>query len=168
MMHDREKSHSAIVAAKPTNKADATSVADAAEPVEPRAGTKGNASEQSTHRTQGRERVTQALDRVRQAARQRKDERFTALLHHLSVDLLRKAFFALKRDAAPGVDGLTWQTYEADLDRNLTDLHDGSIGERTGHCHHAGRTYRRPMGNSARWRSRRSRTRSSRERPLPC
>src|SRR5689334_8989346 len=69
MMHDREKSHSAIVAAKPTNKADATSVADAAEPVEPRAGTKRNASEQSTHRTQRWVRVTQALDRVRQAAR---------------------------------------------------------------------------------------------------
>ena len=119
MMHDREKSDSAIVAAKPTNKAGQP----AAEPVEPRAGTKRNASEQSTHRTQGRERVSQALDRVRQAARQRKKEKFTALLHHLSVDLLREAFFALKRDAAPGVDGLTWQTYEADLDRNLTDLH---------------------------------------------
>src|SRR5215510_4123243 len=123
MMHDREKSHSAIVTAKPTNKADATSVADAAEPVEPRAGTKRNAEEQSTHRTQGRERVTQALDRVRQAARQGKEEKFTALFHHLSVDLLREAFFALKRDAAPGVDGLTWETYEADLERNLTDLH---------------------------------------------
>jgi hypothetical protein len=123
MMHDREKSHSAIVAAKPTNKADATSVADAAEPVEPRAGTKRNASEQSTHRTQGRERVTQALDRVRQAARQRREEKFTALFHHLSVDLFREAFFALKRDAAPGVDGLAWETYEADLDLKLTDLH---------------------------------------------
>src|SRR5262249_62395535 len=110
MMHDREKSHSAIVAAKPTNKAGSVS---AAEPVEPRAGTKRNAGEQSTHRTQGRERVTQALDRVRQAARQRKDEKFTALYHHLSVDLFREAFFALKRDAAPGVDGLTWETYEA-------------------------------------------------------
>ncbi|HEX4969199.1 MAG TPA: group II intron reverse transcriptase/maturase [Nitrospiraceae bacterium] len=123
MMHDREKSHSAIVAAKPTNKADATSVADAAEPVEPRAGTKRNASEQSTHRTQGRERVTQALDRVRQAASQRREEKFTALFHHLSVDLFREAFFALKRDAAPGVDGLAWETYEADLDLKLTDLH---------------------------------------------
>src|SRR5215471_721630 len=123
MMHDREKSHSAIVAAKPTNKADATSVADAAEPVEPRAGTKRNAEEQSTHRTQGWVRVTQALDRVRQAARLRKGEKFTALFHHLSVDLFREAFFALKRDAAPGVDGLTWETYEADLERNLTDLH---------------------------------------------
>src|SRR6266487_4053951 len=114
MMHGREKSDSAIVAGKPTNKA----VPTAAEPVEPRAGAKGNVSQQSTHRTQGRERVTQALERVRQTARQRKRERFTALLHHISIDLLREAFFALKRKAAPGVDGLTWQTYEADLDRN--------------------------------------------------
>jgi RNA-directed DNA polymerase len=118
MMHDREKSHSAIVAAKPTNKAGAP----AAEPAEPRAGTKRNVGEQSTHRTQGWVRVTQALDRVRQAARLRKEEKFTALFHHLSVDLFREAFFALKRDAAPGVDGLTWRTYEADLERNLTDL----------------------------------------------
>jgi hypothetical protein len=64
MMHGREKSDSAIVAGKPTNKA----VPTAAEPVEPRAGAKGNASQQSTHRTQGRERVSQALERVRQAA----------------------------------------------------------------------------------------------------
>ena len=119
MMHDREKSDSAIVAAKPTNKAGAT----AAESVEPRAGTERNAEEQSTHRTLGRERVSQALQRVRQAARQRKKEKFTALLHHLSIDLLREAFLALKRDAAPGVDDLTWPTYSADLERNLTDLH---------------------------------------------
>jgi len=119
MMHEHEKSDPEIVAGKPTNKAGAP----AAEPVEPRSGTKGNAGEQSTHRTQGRERVAQALDRVRQAARQRKKEKFTALLHHINIDLLRMAFFALKRDAAPGMDGLTWQTYEADLDRNLTDLH---------------------------------------------
>src|SRR5262249_45092832 len=58
------------------------------------------------------------------AWRQRKKERFTALLHHISIDCLRMAFFALKRDAASGVDGLTWPTYEADLDRNLTDLHE--------------------------------------------
>ena len=120
MMHDREKSDPAIVAAKPTNKAGQP----AAEPVEPRAGAKGNVSQQSTHRTQGRERVSQALERVRQAARQGKKEKFTALLHHVSVDILGMAFLALKRDAAPGVDGLTWRTYEADLDRNLTDLHE--------------------------------------------
>lgn len=122
MMHDREKSDSAIVAMKPTNKARAGTAA-AAEPVEPRVGTKGNAEQQSTHRTLGRERVSHALDRVRKAARQRKKEKFTALLHHLNVDLLREAFFALKRDAAPGVDDLTWRTYATDLDRNLTDLH---------------------------------------------
>src|SRR5436190_3860904 len=122
-MHEREKSDPAIGAGKPTNKAEATPVADAAEPVEQRAGIKGNVSEQSTHRTQGRERVSQALDRVRKAARLRRKEKFTALLHHINVDLLREAFFALKRDAAPGVDGMTWRTYEADLDRNLTDLH---------------------------------------------
>src|SRR6202140_419678 len=119
MMHDREKSDSAIVAAKPTNKA----VPTAAEPVEPRAGAKGNASQQSRHRTQGRGRVSQALERVWQAA-QRKKEKFTALLHHISIDSLRMAFFAVKRDAASGVDGLTWPTYEADLERNLTDLHE--------------------------------------------
>jgi RNA-directed DNA polymerase len=121
-MHEREKSDPAIGAGKPTNKAEATSVADAAEPVEQRAGTKGNAGEQNTLRIQSRERVSRALDRVRKAARLRKKEKLTALLHHISVDLLREAFFALKRDAAPGVDGVTWRAYEADLDLNLTDL----------------------------------------------
>src|SRR6266446_2942088 len=96
MMHDRGKSDSAIVAVKPTNNAGEP----AAEPVEPRAGTKRNAGEQSTHRTQGRTRVTQALARVRKAAQQRRKEKFTALFHHLSVDLLREAFLVLKRDAA--------------------------------------------------------------------
>jgi group II intron reverse transcriptase/maturase len=104
---------------KPANKAEPS----AAESGEPRAGTKGNASQQSTRRTQSRENVSQALDRIRQVARQRKKERFTALFHHISVDLLRTAFFALKRDAAAGVDGLKWQDYEADLERNLEDLH---------------------------------------------
>jgi len=67
--------------------------------------------------------VTQALNRVRQAARQRKKERFTALLHHVNVDTLGTAFYALKHKAAAGVDGVTWQDYEADLGRNLEDLH---------------------------------------------
>src|SRR4029079_10211252 len=99
------KSDSGIVAGKPTNKA----VSTAAEPVERRAEAKGNASQQSTRRAQDRESVSQALERIRHVARQRKKERFTSLFHHLSVELLRLAFFALKRDAAPGVDGLTWQ-----------------------------------------------------------
>ena len=120
MMHGRKKSDPAIVAEKPTNNAGAT----AAESVEPRAGAKGNASQQSTHRTQGRTSVSQALERVRQTARQRKKEKFTALFHHVSTELLRESYLALKRKASPGVDGLTWRAYQADLDRNLTDLHD--------------------------------------------
>ena len=103
-MHDPEKSDSGIVAMKPTNKAGRP----VAEPVEPRPGTKGNAEQQSTHRAQSRARVTQALGRVRKAARQRKKEQFTSLLHHMNVDLLRTAFYALKRKAAPGVDGMMW------------------------------------------------------------
>src|SRR6202049_3531625 len=103
-MHDLEKSDSAIVAVKPPNKAGPP----AAEAVEPRAGTKGNADQQSTHRTQIRKRVPQALSRVRQAARQRKKERFTALLHHVNIDTLWTAYYALKRKAAASVDGVTW------------------------------------------------------------
>jgi retron-type reverse transcriptase len=119
MMHGREKSDSAIVARKPANKA-ASAVAES---VERRAETEGNARRQSTHRTQIRARVTQALDRVRQAARHRKKERFTALLHHVNVDTLQAAFYALKRKAAPGVDGMTWQEYGADLEPRLEALH---------------------------------------------
>jgi len=119
VMHGHEKSHSAIVATKLPNKAGKP----AAEAVERRAGTKGNAGRQSTLRAQNRERVTQELDRVRKAARQRKKEKFTALLHHISVKTLHVAFYALKRKAAPGVDGVTWQEYEADIERRLADLH---------------------------------------------
>jgi group II intron reverse transcriptase/maturase len=68
--------------------------------------------------------VSQALERIRQVAKERKKERFTALFHHISIDLLDEAFFELKQDAAAGVDGLTWQDYEANLERNLEDLHD--------------------------------------------
>ena len=120
MMHDHEKSDPAIVAGKSANKVASVT----AEPMEPRAGTEGNARRQSTLRAQDREGVSQALERVRQAARQRKKEKFTSLLHHINIAALRMAFTALKRDASPGVDGVTWQTYEADLDRNLTDLHE--------------------------------------------
>jgi len=105
---------------KPTNKAEPS----AAESVEPRAGTKGNAEQQSTRRAQDRESVSQALERIRQAARQRKKEQFTTLFHHISIELLRLSFFAIKKDAAAGVDGLAWQDYEADIERNLEDLHE--------------------------------------------
>jgi RNA-directed DNA polymerase len=119
-MNGSEKSDSAIRAMKPANKAGQP----AAEWAEQRAGTKGNAGQPHTRRTQSRDSVSQGLDRVRQAARQRKKEKFTALLHHVTVVLLRDAFLALKRRAAPGVDGVTWQDYEVSLEGNLQDLHD--------------------------------------------
>jgi len=119
MMNGRGESDSAIVAAKPTNNAERS----AAEPAEPRAEAKGNAGQQSTRRAQSRVSVSQALERIRQAARVRKKEKFTALLHHISIDHLEEAFFELKKDAAPGVDELTWREYEAELEHKLEDLH---------------------------------------------
>jgi RNA-directed DNA polymerase len=128
MMNGHEKSDPAIVAVKLTNKAEPSAERSAGEPyaaesVEQRAGTKGNAGQQSTRRTQSRESVSQALERIRKVARERKKERFTALLHHINIDLLEEAFFELKANAAPGVDRLTWKDYEADLECNLEDLH---------------------------------------------
>lgn len=119
MMNGLEKSDLAVVAMKPANNAGSP----AAEWVEPRAGTKGNADQPRTRRTQSRDSVSQGLERVRQAARQRKRQTFTALLHHVTVDALREAFLALKRRAAPGVDGVTWQDYESGLEGRLQDLH---------------------------------------------
>src|SRR3954451_8447633 len=118
MMYGRGKSDSAIVAAKLVNKAGRL----AAESVERRAGAKGKAAQRNTCRAQDRESVSQALDRIRKVAKERKKEKFTALFHHLSLDLLEQAFFELKDNAAPGVDGVTWSDYEADLERNLEDL----------------------------------------------
>jgi RNA-directed DNA polymerase len=119
MMHERGKTDPVVVAEKPTNKVEQS----AAELVEPRAGTKGNAGQQSTSRTPSRTSVTQALERIRRTARERKKERFTALLHHIDTDLLEAAFSALQERAAPGADGLTWRDYEHNLKANLEDLH---------------------------------------------
>jgi RNA-directed DNA polymerase len=130
MMHGHEKSDPAIVAVKPANKAERTAPErsaanpNAAEPVERGAGAKGNADQQSTCRTQSRVSVTQALERIRKVAKERKKERFTALFHHINTELLEEAFFELQENAAPGVDRLTWRDYEADLERNLEDLHE--------------------------------------------
>src|SRR2546429_5876002 len=112
MMHGREKSDPAIVAGKSANKGGRPS----AEPMEPRAGAKGNTVECGTRRTPGRGSVSSGLDRVRQAARERKKEKFTALLHHVDVDLLRHAYRALKQEAAAGVDGVTWRADGEDLE----------------------------------------------------
>jgi RNA-directed DNA polymerase len=114
-----EESDRAIVPVNLSNKEGQSS----AEAGEERARAKENIVRSNTSPTQSGERVNQGLRGVRQVARERKQERFTALLHHLSVDLLRDSFLALKRQAAPGVDGVTWKEYEIGLENRLADLH---------------------------------------------
>jgi RNA-directed DNA polymerase len=84
---------------------------------------KENAGQPNTYSTQSEKHVSQGLAGVRKAARDNKEMKFTALLHHLTVDLLRESFYSLKRKAAPGVDGVTWQEYETGLEDRLIDLH---------------------------------------------
>ena len=119
MMHEGEKSDQPIVPAKPVNKA----ASAAAESVEGSGGTKRNAGPQSTDQTQCREAVSQAQARIREAVSRNHKEKLTTLLHHVTVDALKSAFFNLKKRAAAGVDDVSWSDYAADLDRNLTDLH---------------------------------------------
>src|SRR5271166_3142550 len=141
--HGDEKSDPAVVAMKPANEGGQPPE----ELAERRGGAKGNVIEPGTRRTPSRESVSHGLDRVRQAARERKQERFTALLHHVDVDLLRAAYGWLRREAAAGVDGVTWGEYGEGLERKLADLH--------------ARIYRSRMDGSGHWASRRWRTRSS-------
>lgn len=119
-MNEQEKSDPAIVAVKPANKTGGP----VAERVEPRAGTKGNAVHDLPSRTQGRNKVAQGLDRIRQAARRDRRNPLTALLHHIDTDSLAEAFYALKRDASAGVDGVMWRDYEPDLLTKLESLQD--------------------------------------------
>ena len=174
MMYGHEKSDPAIVATKPANKAEDSvaerSVAEpnAAEPVERRAGTKGNARQQSTRRTQCRVSVSQALERIRKVAKERKKEKFTALFHHLNVDLLEEGFYELKADAAPGVDRLTWKDYEANLRATSRTCAIGSNGERIGRYRAGGSIYPNRTDGSVRSRSRPWRTKSSNGRRPRC
>ena len=115
----QEKSDCAVVPVNQTNK-EAQASADAGEG---RARTKENIVQSHKLPTQSGKGLSQGLHGVRQTARDRKQERFTALLHHLSVALLRDSFYALKRQASPGVDGMRWQEYETGLEDRLTDLH---------------------------------------------
>ena len=85
--------------------------------------TKENAELQSTVRTQSRAAVSQAQARIREAVTRNRQEKLTALLHHLTIDILRASFFGLKKSAAPGVDEMTWIEYAAGLEENLSDLH---------------------------------------------
>src|SRR6201997_2882074 len=118
-MHVFEESHSGIVPMNHSNKDGSAS----AESGEGRPLIKENARQSGTHPTQSGARVSQGLAGVRKAAREHKEMKFTALLHHLTADLLRESFYSLKRKAAPGVDGVTWQEYESGLEDRLVDLH---------------------------------------------
>jgi RNA-directed DNA polymerase len=130
MMRGHEKSDPAVVAMKPANKVEplaaeqSAAMPTAAESAEPRAGTKGNACQQTMPWAQSQTSMPHALERIRKVARERKKEKFISLLHHISIDLLEDAYYELKVDAVPGVDRLTWKDYEADLERNLEDLHN--------------------------------------------
>ena len=119
MVHGMKKSDEAGVPLKAANKG----AQAPAEPPEGRASAKGNSRDQSTYRTQGRESVSQAVERIRQAATRKPQEKLTALLHHITTDALRCAFFDLKQTASAGVDGLVWKAYADGLDERLLDLH---------------------------------------------
>src|SRR3984957_3317183 len=118
-MHDPEKSDRAVIPMNQPNKGKSFP----AEVGEGSARTKENIVWSNTSPTQSGERVSQGLSGVRRAAKERRQERFTALLHHLSAGLLRESFYALKRQAAPGVDGVTWKKYETGLEDRIADLH---------------------------------------------
>ncbi len=119
MTHGREKSDRVVVPGKSPNNAERT----AAEAMEGRTLAKGNLRERNAPRTQSRTRTPSALERVRQAAKKDRKQRFTALLHHVyDIERLRLAYRSLKRDAAAGMDGETWQHYGEQLEDNLRDL----------------------------------------------
>src|SRR6266700_3185478 len=125
MMNGSRKSDSPVVATKPANKVDpALNEAESmAEWVERRGLAEGNLPRQNTNRAQDRTIVQSALGRIRQAAVKDKQAKFTSLMHHIyNLSMLREAYYALKRDAAPGVDGETWRQYREALESNLTDL----------------------------------------------
>jgi group II intron reverse transcriptase/maturase len=118
-MDDCGKSDDLVLPAKPPNNAQG----GAAEAVEGRGSPKGNAASETRPRRRAGVGVSSDLDRVRRVAQKGRDVRFTALLHHVDVDRLRAAYWALKPKAAPGVDGVTWEDYGQDLEENLRDLH---------------------------------------------
>jgi len=119
VMDDRGKSDGPVVPAKPVNNAQG----GAAEAVEGRGSAEGNAAGETRSGHRAGSSAPSDLDRVRQAAQKDKEARFTALLHHVDVDRLRAAYWAIRPKAAPGVDGVTWLDYGADLEVNLRDLH---------------------------------------------
>lgn len=121
-MHAPEESDRVEVSEKGSNKVEA-SAGEAAESLERRTRAKENTGQTGTDSTQSESFVSPGLERVREKARQEKEARFTALMHHVTVDLLRASFRKLEKKAAPGVDGVTWKQYETGLEDRLKDLH---------------------------------------------
>jgi RNA-directed DNA polymerase len=119
-MYADEKSDEGIRPMKQPNKEGSPS----AEAVEGRTSPEGNGGETAAARTLRRDTASIGLAGVRRAARQSKSVRFTALLHHITVDLLEQSYCALERDSAPGIDGVTWQAYGENLEEKLSDLQD--------------------------------------------
>lgn len=119
-MHAGEKSDEVIVPEKRPNKGGSPP----AEAVEGRASPKGNGGRTAAVRTQSRVAASNGLAAVRRTARQSKEVRFTALLHHITVELLEESYYALKRNSAPGIDGVTWRAYGENLEEKLTELHN--------------------------------------------
>src|SRR5437667_323444 len=117
-MHEHGKSDSPVVPAMPPNKA------KAAEAAEERGLAEGNTDDPTRPGRSAGSGVPSGLDRVREVSRRDKEARFTALLHHVSLERLVMAYWALSPKASPGVDGVTWQDYGQDLVANLRDLHD--------------------------------------------
>lgn len=147
-MDEGGQSDSPVVPAKSANKGAIAS----AELTEGRGGAKGNTNQQTTSRTQSRSSVQNALERVREAAKRDRKARFTALMHQVTVERLRKAYLELKRQAAPGVDGVTWRHYQANLEGNLRELH-GRVQKGTYQAQPSRRVYipkadgtQRPLG----------------------
>jgi len=136
IMNGDEKSDEGVLPLKRPNKGRQLS----AEAVEGRTSPKGNGYQTAAVRIPSRGAASNGLAAVRQAARRCKDVRFTALLHHITVDLLEQSYFALERDAAPGIDGVTWQAYGEDLKEKLTELH-GRIHKGSYRARPARRTY---------------------------
>jgi RNA-directed DNA polymerase len=150
--HAPGKSDGRVVPKKPPNRAGADPTTEA---VEGRRPTKGNTMQTAASRTQSRLDALDALDRVREVARRDRRAQFTALLHHVTVERLRDGFFALKHEAAPGVDGITWEQYDVGLEDRLRDLHR-RIHERTYRAQPSRRVFipkadgrQRPLGIAA-------------------
>jgi len=150
-MHGGGESYSGVVPTKQPNKSEPSP----AEVAEGRPLTKENTRQPNPCRTPSRESGPSGLERVREAAKQDGKRKFTALLHHVSIDLLRESYYSLKKQAAPGVDGVTWQEYGQGLEARLSDLH-GRVHRGSYHAQPSRRVWipkadgrQRPLGIAA-------------------